>query len=44
LADSGKNVSAEHFDQDISFIGAQVQLDGLRGIGKIVYYENSLVG
>src|SRR5258706_6201925 len=42
LPDSGKKVSAEHFDRNASFVLPQVQLHRLCGLREIVHNENLL--
>src|SRR5436309_3157456 len=42
IADSRKDVSSEHLNQNIPPIGLQVQFHGLRLAGKVVDHEHSL--
>src|SRR5271165_2423520 len=43
FACSRKNVLAEHFDQNVSFVTAQIQFDSLRRILKIIDHQDLLI-
>src|SRR5258708_34299165 len=41
LAHAGKNIFAEHLDQDIAFIALQIQCHSLCGTGEVVHNQHS---